>query len=72
MDDKERAQRNLNPHKAARLAMVIWNEDYAFKQRGGVMDFWDSLPEGKKWTARRALKAINDCPDEPPPKGDTP
>lgn len=34
--------RNLNPTPAARVAMIIWGKDYS-QQRGGSMDFWDSL-----------------------------
>lgn len=40
--DRERAQRNLNPHAEARLAMALWSNEYAFEQNGGSMDFWDS------------------------------
>lgn len=40
--------RNLNPHAEARIAMIIWSDEYAYKQRGGSMDFWDSRTEGQK------------------------
>ncbi|MET4184984.1 hypothetical protein ABIB94_007113 [Bradyrhizobium sp. JR7.2] len=42
---KERArdQRNLKPHAEARLAMAMWSHEYAHEQRGGSMDFWDSI-----------------------------
>jgi hypothetical protein len=40
--DRERAHRNLNPHAEARLAMALWSHEYAFEQKGGSMDFWDS------------------------------
>lgn len=40
--DRARAQRNLNPHAEARLAVALWSHEYAFEQRGGSMDFWDS------------------------------
>jgi len=40
--------RNLNPTKEARVAMIIWCDEYS-KQGGGSMDFWDSLsPERQK------------------------
>lgn len=29
MDDRQRAQRNLNPHAEARLAMAMWSHEYA-------------------------------------------
>jgi hypothetical protein len=51
MSDKERALRNLNPHKPARAAMWLWGKEYS-QQGGGSMDFWDGLPEGRG--ARRA------------------
>lgn len=44
--DKDR--RNLDPHAEACLAMIIWSDDYAFKQCGGCMDFWDSLSPYRK------------------------
>lgn len=34
--------RNLNPTPEARLAMFKWGKRYS-EQRGGSMDFWDSL-----------------------------
>jgi hypothetical protein len=48
LTERQRAERNLNPHAEARLAMVVWSNDYAFKQRGGCMDFWDSLSPSRK------------------------
>lgn len=44
----DRAQRNLNPHAEARLAMALWGHEYAHKQRGGSMDFWDSRTASQK------------------------
>lgn len=52
------AKRNMNPHAEAILAMSWWSEDYAFKQRGGSMDFWDSLPDYKKRLCRDLVKRI--------------
>lgn len=43
-----RELRNLHPHAEARLAMAMWSHAYAFEQKGGSMDFWDSLPADKK------------------------
>lgn len=46
--DRERAQRNLNPHAEAQLAMALWSHEYAFEQNGGSMDFWDSRTARQK------------------------
>lgn len=52
--------RNLNPHAAACVAMVFYGQRYA-AQRGGSMDFWDSLTDSEKRlcaeTAGRVRKA---------------
>ena len=48
LTERDRATRNLNPHAEARVAMAIWSYEYAFKQSGGSMDFWDSLSPGQK------------------------
>ncbi len=42
------SDRNLNPHAEARIAMMIWSHEYAYEQRGGSMDFWDSRTPGQK------------------------
>lgn len=48
-EDRIRAQRNLNPHAEARLAMALWSHEYAHEQKGGCMDFWDSrTPQQKR------------------------
>lgn len=39
--------RNLNPHAAARVAMVFYGKRYA-DYGGGSMDFWDSLAPNEK------------------------
>lgn len=39
--------RNLNPHREAVLAMIVWSEEYS-KQCYGCMDFWDRLDDNKK------------------------
>lgn len=54
---------DLNPHKAARIAMVLWNYEYAASGKGS-MSFWDSLPEGQKTTCRDILTEIQNSPDE--------
>jgi len=50
--------RNLNPHSEARLAMLVWGEQYS-KQNGGCMDFWDNLSESDKNLCREWVKWIN-------------
>jgi len=39
--------RNLNPHREARLAMMVWHKEYS-EQRGGAMDFYDKLSDSEK------------------------
>lgn len=55
--------RNLNPHKPAKIAMVLYNERYA-AYGGGSMDFWDSLTDNEKKLCRKILKDINSSPIE--------
>lgn len=51
-------QRNLNPTPEARVAMITYGKEYS-KQRGGSMDFWDSLPEDIKRRCRLVVAALN-------------
>jgi len=51
-----RDTRNLNPHAEARIAMVIWSHEYAFEQRGGCVDFWDSL---SPWQKRQCVELVD-------------
>jgi hypothetical protein len=60
----ERDRRNLNPHKAARVALLLYGREYA-AQNGGSMDFWDKLSEGRKQTCREELEKIEKAPKEP-------
>lgn len=62
--EKQRATRNLSPHAEAIVAMTVWGEDYAFKQRGGSMDFWDNLPDWKKTICRDVVKRIRGAKTE--------
>lgn len=55
MSDDQR--RNLNPHAEARLAMALWDKEYA-AQRGGSMDFWDGLSESRKALCVRLLNDL--------------
>jgi hypothetical protein len=55
--EADRARRNLNPTAPAIVAMGIWSHEYA-AQRGGVMDFWDSLSESRKRQATEEAERI--------------
>lgn len=55
--------RNLNAHKAARIATIIWNDQY-MAQNGGVMDFLDSLSFSKKAIARTMVLEIQNARQE--------
>ena len=61
----EDQSRNLNAHAPARAACALWNKEYA-AQRGGLMDFWDSLPNGRKHAARRVADQIRAAREETP------
>jgi hypothetical protein len=63
---------NLHPTPAARVAMLIWEEEYR-RQSGGSMDFWHGLDAVRKkrceMVACALLKDIDealtdlDCPE---------
>lgn len=59
------AQRDLTPHREARMAMWLWSADYATSGLGS-MAYWDSLSEAARNTARRAVAEILRCPPETP------
>lgn len=54
---KKRDRENLNPTPEAVIAMEIFCDGYA-NQRGGSMDFWDSLYDSQKDRCRLALAKI--------------
>jgi hypothetical protein len=54
---KAMAQRDLNPHKPARMAMWLWSASYAASGKGS-MGYWDSLSESAKKTCRSAVAEI--------------
>ena len=64
MTDAERANRNLHPHAEARFAMTFWGEEYAFRQKGGSMDFWDSRAPTQKRFCIDAVSAIIKAAEE--------
>lgn len=49
--------RNLNPTKAARVAMIIWGEEYS-NQRGGSMDFWDGLSADRQKRCEHVIEEL--------------
>jgi hypothetical protein len=49
--------RNLNPTPEARLAMLIWGKRYS-EQRGGSMDFWDSLTPSEQRICEEGVEKI--------------
>lgn len=51
--------RNLNPTPEARVAMIIWGQRYS-EQRGGSMDFWDSLSNDERERCRLVVKALSE------------
>lgn len=57
--------RNLNAHKAAIIAMCLWGARYA-AQRGGCMDFWDTLNASEKRTCREIVARVNTAREETP------
>lgn len=50
-------QRNLNPTPEALIAMMIWGKEYS-EQRGGSMDFWDTLGTSRKLQCFEGLNKI--------------
>jgi len=56
-------QRNMNAHQEARVAAAIWGNRYS-KQNGGLMDFWDALPDGEKAVARAVTEDIRSAKPE--------
>lgn len=50
--------RNLNPTPEARVAMIIWGDEYS-KLGGGSMDFWDSLPADRKHRCQLVVEALS-------------
>ena len=63
MDEKNRMTRNLNPHKAAVVAMFIYGGAYA-AQGGGSMDFWDGLDDRLKRVCRDCVARMERAPNE--------
>ncbi|MBZ9888083.1 hypothetical protein LB559_09040 [Mesorhizobium sp. BR1-1-3] len=48
---------DLDPTPEARIAMMIWSNEYAFGSLGS-MGFWKSLPMGRKRTCYAALADV--------------
>lgn len=56
-------QRNLNPTRAARLAMLVWGNEYAVSGAGS-MDFYDSLSQTMKDDLIRWVELLDLSPCE--------
>ena len=56
-------KRNLYPHPEAKLAMIVWGDEYA-AQNLGCMDWYDRLSDVRKRKCRMALDAIKGLPRE--------
>lgn len=66
MDKKElerRIQRDLNPHMEARVAMLLWNKEYA-SQTLGSMGFYGSLSNSEKEICKEACDKLLECKRE--------
>lgn len=59
------ARRNLNPHREARLAMLVFGQEYA-AQSGGSMDFYDSLADGTKVILKKWCDELGAAPRATP------
>jgi hypothetical protein len=65
MRDAERQRRNLDAHAPARAATWLFGERYA-AQRGGIMDFWDTLDAPEKRMARTCAEELRTARRELP------
>jgi hypothetical protein len=61
--ERRRDTRNANPIAPARVAMAIWGDRYS-AQRGGSMDFWDTLNPGDKSLCIDIAERIKEAPME--------
>ena len=57
------AQRDLNPHQAAVVAMWLYGKRYA-EQSLGSMGFWCSLADSDRDLCRRMLREIKEARPE--------
>lgn len=53
--------RNLNPTAPAYVAMALFGQRYS-EQRGGSMDFWDTLSDYEKRTCIRLAEQVRAAP----------
>lgn len=51
--------RNLNPTPEAKVAMIIWGDEYS-QQNGGSMDFWDKLSVDRKNRCKYVVEALSE------------
>lgn len=52
-----RDKRNIDPTPEAYIAMSMWGQRYS-AQRGGSMDFWDSLTGGEQRLCNDVLAKV--------------
>lgn len=55
--------RNLNPHKAAVVAMSLYGQEYA-RQDGGAIDFWEALSGSQRARCRELVSRLEAAPPE--------
>lgn len=55
---------DLNPHKAAYVATLIWSVRFQASGIGSTMEYWAGLNPREKDYARRLLAEIMAAPDE--------
>jgi hypothetical protein len=55
---------NMHPHAEAILATTLWGLEYSH-QRGGCMDFWNGLSQGRQRLVRETLDRIQALPRAP-------
>lgn len=53
-------RRNLNPTSEAIMAMALWGARYA-AQRGGSMDFWDTLNPAEQKLCAELVERIREA-----------
>ena len=58
---ESRHKRNLNPTAPAYVAMALFGKRYG-AQRGGSMDFWDTLSQYEKRTCMQLAIQIREAP----------
>ena len=63
MDRTEIIKRDLNPHKAAVIAMLLYGERYAKMPHVGSMGFWDTLTKSEQETCKQCVERVDKAPN---------